>query len=78
LVVGSWWLVRSERRTNSQEIVLERAAQQIYAIENVESDLARAGAANSELAHGLRDIRNDYVTTLQSLVKELSKSNWEA
>jgi putative GTP pyrophosphokinase len=60
------------------QTVLARAAQQIQLIEDVESDLARAGATNSKMANSLRDIRNDYVTTLQSVVKKLSEANRES
>jgi putative GTP pyrophosphokinase len=53
--------------------VLDRAARQIQLIENVESELAQAGAADSAPAHELRDIRNAYMADLQALVKDLTE-----
>ncbi len=55
---------------------LDQATEQIQQIEDVESSLARAGA--TELAVTLRDVRQGYVTKLQSLVKELSESERES
>ena len=61
--------------SDSVRDALDRASQQIYRIEKVEAEVARAGAENSTLARGLRDIRNEYVANLQLLVKGLSESN---
>ena len=52
--------------------VLDRAAEYVRRIEDLESEFARAGAATSTLALELRDIRNEYVADLQSLVKDLT------
>lgn len=57
---------------------LDRAAEQVHQIEDVESSLARAGAADGKLATELRDIRDAYVTKLQSLVKELGELEQES
>ncbi len=61
--------------SDSARDALDRASQQIYRIENVEAEFARAGAENSALARGLRDIRDEYVANLQLLIKGLSDSN---
>jgi len=54
--------------------VLDRASESVNRIEEVESALARAGAANSTLAEELRTARNEYVIDLQAFVKDLTES----
>jgi putative GTP pyrophosphokinase len=59
-------------------VVLDNGAELIQEIENVESKLASAGAADSELAHQLKALRNEYVTKMQSWIKDLSDTGTEA
>lgn len=57
--------------------ILDRVAQQVKRIEDAESALVNAGAADTARARKLRDIRDQYVATLQSLLKDLSESDLE-
>lgn len=52
--------------------VLDRAAEYVRRIEDLESELAQSGAETSTLALELRNIRNEYVNDLQALVTELT------
>lgn len=58
--------------------ILDRAAQQVHRIEDAESALLHAGVADTMLARELHEIRNEYVAILQSLLKDLSESDWGA
>jgi len=57
---------------------LDRVAQLIHIIEDGESVLVHAGAADTTLARELRAIRDAYVATLQPLLKDLSEPDSEA
>jgi hypothetical protein len=57
---------------------LDQAAQEIHRIENAESALVNAGAADTTHARTLRDIRDKYAAILQLLLKDLSESDSEA
>jgi ppGpp synthetase/RelA/SpoT-type nucleotidyltranferase len=52
---------------------LDKSAELIHQIEDLESLLARAGVTDGKVAAELRDVRQEYVTTMQSLVSELSE-----
>ena len=56
---------------------LDEATQLIHSIEDAESALVNAGAADTTPARKLREIRDESAAILQTLLKDLTESDWE-
>lgn len=50
--------------------ILDKAATQVHLIEDLEATLARVGASDGVIAEQLRETRDKYVSTLQTLIKD--------